>query len=111
MQITRGDTKALYFQRKRNDEPILEEIDKVYFTVKTNDDEDNKEIIFQKTKEDMTFDEDGIYHFVINPEDTETLNYGDYVYDLEVKASNYTKTIDKGVFSITSEVTHKENEG
>ena len=108
MQITRGDTKALKFQRKANGEPILTMANKVYFTVKLNYKE--KEALFQKTIDDMTFDASGYYHFTINPEDTNNLDYGDYVYDLEIKTDNYTKTISKGAFSVTNEVTFSNNE-
>lgn len=108
MEITRGDTKALYFQRKVNGEPILTEAQEVYFTIKNNYYEKN--YLIQKTLDDMTFDEEGKYHFVINPEDTDKLNYGDYVFDIEVKTDTYTKTIAKGIFKITEEVTFVENE-
>ena len=40
MEIVRGDTKALKFQRKMNNEPILDRVDKAYFTVKKNTSED-----------------------------------------------------------------------
>ena len=108
MELTRGDSKALYFRRMSKGQPILTEANKVYFTVKKN--YDIEEALFQKTKDDMTFDEEGYYHFTINPEDTNNLDYGDYVYDIEVKTANYTKTISKGTLSITKEVTHKNNE-
>lgn len=40
--------------------------------------------IIQKTKEDFRIDEEGYFHFVILPEDTDNLNYGEYPYDIEV---------------------------
>jgi hypothetical protein len=110
MEITRGDTKGLTFKRKNSDGSIITtKADKVYFTVKKSSVTGN--VVFQKTIEDMTFDLDGTYHFVINPSDTNGLTYGNYVYDLEVKIGNYVKTISKGDFVITDEVTHEENEG
>lgn len=108
MQITRGDSKGLKFQRKSNGEPIMQVADNIYFTVKVNNYVD--EVVFQKTINDMDFDEYGYYHFVINPEDTNGLNYGDYVYDLEVKEEEYTRTISQGIFSITKETTFPINE-
>ena len=108
MEITRGDSKGLYFQRKRDGQPILQEAENIYFTVKVNN--NTEEAVFQKTIADMTFDEDGYYHFTINPEDTNGLNYGDYVYDIEVKIADYTKTISQGTLSITKETTFPANE-
>jgi len=108
MEIVRGDTKALKFQRKMDGEPILIKADKVYFTVKKNT--RDKEALFQKTIADMSFDSEGVYHFIIEPEDTNNLSYGDYVYDLEVKIENYTRTIAKGTISVVDEVTFPINE-
>ena len=109
MEIVRGDTKALKFQRKMNGEPILDRVDKAYFTVKKNTSEDDP--IFQKTINDMTFDSEGFYHFIVEPEDTNNLTYGDYVYDVEVMiGSTYKKTISRGTLSIVDEVTFPINE-
>ena len=109
MNITRGDTKSFKFQRKSDGQPITTIADKIYFTVKetnyTND------MIFQKTIDDMTFDEEYYYHFTILPEDTNDLEYGDYKYDIEVKIGDtYVKTISKGIFKIEDETTHATNE-
>ena len=108
MEIVRGDTKALKFQRKMDGEPILIKADKVYFTVKKST--RDKEALFQKTITDMSFDSEGVYHFIIEPDDTNNLSYGDYVYDLEVIIGNYKKTISIGIFEIESEVTFPRNE-
>lgn len=45
-------------------------------------------IIFQKTLEDVTIDEEGYCHGVIEPEDTEELSYGNYYFDIEVTLHN-----------------------
>jgi len=108
MEITRGDTHSYYFQRKRDGEPITTEAENIYFTVKNNN--YNEEVVFQKTIDDMDFDENYYYHFTINPEDTNGLDYGDYVYDIEVKIDTYTRTIAKGILSITKEATFPKNE-
>lgn len=109
MEIIRGDTAQYKFQRLDNSGNVItEKADKIYFTVKEN--YDTKIITFQKTIEDMTFDENYYYHFVINPEDTNELKYGDYVYDIEVKKDDYKQTISKGIFKITEEVTFYINE-
>ena len=109
MEITRGDSGNYKFQRKDENGNVITTIaDKIYFTVKPNFKVFNA--TFQKTIDDMTFDNDGTYHFTIDPEDTEKLEYGDYVYDLEVKNGDYKKTISKGIFKITEESTFVNNE-
>lgn len=108
MNITRGDTAVYSFTRKdANGNPITIQADKIYFTVKTNYYID--EFVLQKTIEDMTFDA-GKYTFTIEPEDTENLNYGNYVYDIEVITDDYKQTISIGTFTITDEVTFTINE-
>lgn len=79
--INRGTTFRLKAQRKDNDgNPILIEPEEMYFIVKKR--WDDKKALITKTLEDMTFDEDGYFHFTIYPEDTEKLPYGKYVWDL-----------------------------
>ena len=110
MEIIRGDTQQYKFQRKDVDGNVItQQATKVYFTVKEN--YNVNKVLIQKTIEDMTFDSDGTYHFAITADDTNNLYYGNYVYDIEVKQGNdYTKTIAKGVFKITEEVTFESNE-
>ena len=109
LSIRRGDTKFLKFQRKNKDkEVILEQAEKLYFTVKKSF--RTKEALFQKTIEDMSFDEDGTYHFVIEPEDTDGLEYGMCKYDVQVEHDGVKSTIAIGDFEIKEEVTFAENE-
>lgn len=117
MELIRGDTKTFTFRRVSRDtkEPILTKATKVYFTVKRN--ATDKQPLFQKTIDDMTFDEDGYYHFTILPEDTNDLSFGQYVYDIEVIVGDngeYKQTISprspKNVFEILEEVTYACNE-
>ena len=110
MQIIRGDTAKFKFRRLNADgEPILEMPIKIYFTVKRRF--TDAEFILQKTIDDMQFDENGYFHFIVQPSDTDNLQYGDYVYDIEVITSNYKQTISIGSFKITKEVTFVGNEG
>lgn len=109
LSIIRGDTIPLKFQRKDSDgNTITINADKAYFTVKNNTAQSN--FLIQKTLDDMTIDEDNVYHFVIEPEDTNNLPYGTYVYDLEIIQGEIVTTISKGEFIIESEVTFAENE-
>ena len=109
LSIIRGDTIPLKFQRKDNEgNVIMIEADKAYFTVKKNVSQTN--VLIQKTLDDMTLDEEGVYHFTILPEDTDGLDYGTYVYDLEIIQNEIVTTISRGEFIIESEVTFAENE-
>lgn len=79
--IKRGTTFALKAQRKDAEgNPILTEPKEIYFIVKKQ--WIDKTALITKDKNDMTFDEEGYYHFTITPEDTENLDYGTYVWDL-----------------------------
>ena len=109
IQIIRGDTTFLKFQRlDANENIIYSEADRMYFTVKKS--RCVSTVIFQKTKKDIKLDENGVYHFSINPEDTDNLNYGDYYYDLEVIDEKIKTTIAFGRFTILPEVTWAQNE-
>ena len=54
---------------------------------------DSELIQFQKDMAQIETNEDGLYCFTIKPEDTETLDYGEYSFDVEVTLKNgYRKT-------------------
>lgn len=109
MQQIRGDTKKYYFQRKDKDGGVItEQPDSLYFTVKKT--VFDKTPVLQKTLEDMTVDENSVYHFTIEPEDTDNLEYKNYVYDIQVVQDGVKTTIAKGSFIIEEEVTFAENE-
>ena len=114
VSMPRGDTAAFQFQRKYEDEegnihPITQEADSVYFTVKRS--YRDQKFILQKTKADMEFDENAIYHFEINPEDTNNLDFGTYVYDVEIIQDGKKRTISSGNFVLSYESTWASNEG
>lgn len=107
--MIRGDTARFFFQRiDAEGEVITTRPDTLYFTVK----KDFKTVPFvlQKKLDDMRMDEDGTFHFTIEPEDTEELQYRTYVYDIQVVQDGVKTTIAKGGFVITTEVTFIENE-
>ncbi len=106
--ITRGDTYAFKFRRQDQDGNIITTApDALYFTVKK--DADTESFIFQKTFADMTLDEDGYIHCVIDPSDTESQEYGNYYFDIEVTANSVVSTICKGRIVITKEITWSQN--
>lgn len=109
LYIRRGDTKFLKFQRKDSEgNPIIESIDKAYFTVKNYS--LPEDFIFQKTLADMDIDEEGFYHFRIDPEDTNKMLFSTYRYDLQIEIGAIKRTIAFGNFIVKEEVTFAGNE-
>lgn len=110
LSMVRGDTARFRFQRlDANGDVILTEADDAWFTVKSS--VKNDAFKLQKSLSDMTFDEEGYYHFTINPDDTNGLSFGRYFYDVEVIQDGVKSTISIGNFDIASEVTYAINEG
>ena len=111
MEIIRGDYKAIKVQRKTKlQEVITEKPDKMYFTVKIS--EYRKKVLLQKTFDNgIKFDQTtGWYTIEILPEDTNNLDYGAYIYDIEIIKDKKTKTIKIDDFIVTKEVTFAVNE-
>lgn len=109
MKIIRGDNKTFTFQRKDADGKVItEKPNKIYLTIKQNEYE--KQVLIQKTFDDGIRFENNTYYVDFVPEDTDNLNFGEYVYDIEIINGDVKKTIKKDIFVIESEVTHKENE-
>ena len=105
----RGDTRRYKFQRLNADgTPITIRPDKIYFTVKKS--YSDNVVMLQKTIDDMTIDDDGTYHFTVEPDDTNNLQYMTYVFDIEVITDGVKTTIAKGGFTIQEEVTWAEDE-
>ena len=65
----------------------------------------NYPILFQKTIDDVTIDEEGYIHVIFNPKDTENLDYGQYYFDIEITLnSGYRKSF-LNTFQLTYETT------
>lgn len=114
-EIRRGDTYQLKkFRILDSNGQIINLTDDVqlYFTLKT--DSNTSASVLQKTiNNGIELGEDGYYHITIEPGDTNKLNYQDYVYDIQLKATSpkvYVKTLIEGTITITSEVTWEVNE-
>lgn len=121
LKLNKGDTGKFKIKLFNQDKAIivLAEEDMIYFTVKEN--YEVVDYIFQKKLNDGIeySDEDQCYHFTINPEDTDALDYKDYVYDVQV-VRNETRegsaqvkekyTVLRGNFKITEVATFVENE-
>lgn len=106
----RGDSIPLKFAIKTADGQIVQinDIETLYLTCKKNTD-NVAPILFQKTLEDMTLSDD-YYHVVIEPEDTEKLNYGEYFFDIEVTLKNGYRKTSFHTLNLTDEVTLHRSE-
>ena len=98
IQITRGDTGIFTLALTSAGQPYDYTDDQVLFTVKRN--VNTTEIVFQKT---VLYGE----NVTIEPQDTASLNYGNYVYDVQVTtASGVVDTvITPSAFVVLPEVT------
>ena len=96
--MTRGDSESITV---RCSEPFNEG-DAVYLTVREDAESD---IAFQKI---VTEFDDGAAIFGIFPEDTEPLDFGDYVYDIQVTRAGgiVTTLIIPSKFRLNEEVTY-----
>lgn len=112
ISMPRGDLRRVKFQavdQKRR--PVNIEFSEVYFTVKkTFYDE---EFLFQKSlgAGTITFGSDGYYRLVIEPADTDNLEFGNYVFDIEFILGTSIKSTDTGDLILTYESTYVTNEG
>lgn len=118
MKIIRGDTKRYQFRRLDADGNVITETPAgLYFTVKESWGTETP--TFQKTIDDMEFDDDedsdtyGYWCFTILPEDTDSLPYDTYVCDIEVVRDSdrlEKTTIMKDQFKVLGESTWAANE-
>lgn len=111
ISMPRGDMREQAFSVKLNQEPFVDEFDEIYFTVKKNF--KDKNFLFQKrmTTGEIEPVENGMYQFVILPEDTNDLNFDDYVFDIELVINGRLKRTYVGTLSLTPESTYACNEG
>ena len=116
LKLTRGDTHEIAFKLLSEDGAncILEEGDKLYFTVKRTF--YCKNCILQKTLGNGISYRSSTNEYVIELEQDCTcgLEFGEYVYDIKVVINSITpklvKTLIKGSLTFETNVTHKEDE-
>jgi hypothetical protein len=113
IEFPRGDTFAYGFHLvDKNKQPvnIVDGETEIYFTVKKN--QNTSDVIFQKkfSRDEIKFDGDGLYHTIIDADDTNQLKYGTYGYDVTIKSGEFVSTQIIGTITLTSEYTHKVNE-
>lgn len=113
--MPRGDTKHLKINVRDSQGQLIDfDLDDVYLTVKKNF--TDVEPKFQLSLSDGTIAKSdyGVYLATIMPEDTDSLAYGRYVFDIEVikgsRSSPEFKTTKVGEFLIENESTFASNE-
>lgn len=101
INLIRGNTLDFKFKliNKLDKTVITAKQDKIYFTVKKDNDTEIKSI--QKTLDNgISFTEDGYYHIRLEHDDTCDLYYGDYPMDITIISDRNVKTGLKGILSI-----------
>lgn len=108
ISLPRGDIRNVRFN-VTSGSTAYTNFNEVYFTVKTSTTQ--RKILFQKKLSDGSIVLDGDYYALrIKSDDTEGLEYGKYVFDIEVVKGDVIKQTTLGELTITPEVTFKENE-
>ena len=110
IEMCRGDIFSCPIGIYINGQLAHEEMDEVYFTVKTS--HYIREPLFQKKASDgsLPSDGNGSYVLTINPEDTNDLDFGAYEFDIEVVKLPTIKRTFTGYLILAPEVTHACNE-
>ena len=113
MEFTKGNTFRFRFPRRDAFGNIIEQkADNIWFTVK--DSYNTDKILIQKTLSsgNIIFGVDKYYHVVIDPKDTNDLDYCVYVYDITVENAGDIYTIKKNaILELTKRVTSNTNIG
>ena len=106
MTMTRGDSESITISVVNEDgtKNLLEVGDTIYFTVKKNINTDEK--IMQKV---ITHFTNNVAIIEIEPIDTDNLDFGDYVYDVQLTKSDgkVMTIITPNRFTIGGEVTYE----
>lgn len=105
----RGDTFAFCIPIESETEITINDVETLFCTcrllpVKTSP------IIFEKTLDNIKIDNEGV-HIVINPEDTQELEYGKYYFDIELTLKNNYRVTYTGIFNLLYETSFHTKEG
>ena len=99
LTMTRGDTGTFGLEI----EGAGQDLDTAFFSVRKDWQGD---LVFQKTLSDgVSKIDDGQYAIRIAPEDTQTLDVGEYVYDFQIGANGDVFTLLRGILVIEWDVT------
>lgn len=114
-EFKRGDSFNLRkFRIKDKNKNVIQltSTEQLYFTVKTDSNNSNA-LIQKRINTGIELGDDGYYHITMEPADTNGLDYGTYVYDIQLKSTrtkNIVKTLFDGTITLTDEVTWGVNE-
>lgn len=111
IKMARGDMETCSFViRSPNGDPFTETFDNIYMTVKK--DKNDRNYKFQKRLSDGGIYSvgEGQYQFTIEPEDTDNMAYGEYLFDIEFVIEGRLKKTFVGTLILLREVTHHYNE-
>ena len=111
ISMPRGDQHTYSFRIKNTNTGAFinskDELDKLFITFREKPLKTSP-ILFQKTLDDIEIDsETHKVKFQILKEDTESLDYGTYGYDIEITIGNLIKT-KTGLLTLTDEYTMEE---
>lgn len=115
MEFVRGDTFIIsrYFQDKDGNKLILNKnTDEINFTVRRDI---YSEVVIEKHINDIETLEDGKYRIILNPKDTEQLDFGEYEYDIEIRIGKdeekpFVRTVESGTIKLLSQDYSRPNE-
>ena len=110
ISLPRGDIRNVRFQINDGSQ-VYTDFDEIYFTVKKDYKKEDYLIQKKLSAKSITLDkESGFFSFRLEPEDTNELNYGTYVFDIEINKGDVIKQTSLGQLIITEEVTFSANE-
>lgn len=115
MEFTRGDTFIIsrYLKDKDDNNIIInKDTDDITFTMRKNL---YSEIVVKKDINDIEITDDGKYRIVLNPKDTEKLDFGDYGYDIELRIGKneinpFVRTVESGQIELLGNDYSRPNE-
>ena len=109
-EFPRGDTCPVSFDiTDSNGQPLDLSSSEIYFTLKKNYNTSSYVLQKKKSTGDIEVNENKCA-LVLSHTDTAELNYGNYVYDIQLKSGDYVKTLALGQITLTNESTWKSNE-
>lgn len=109
--MPRGDIRTFIFTITDSsvDEKTVFELTDIYFTVKRTWNDKNYLIQKRLSNGEIEHLYDNTYQFVIEASDTDNLQFGNYVFDIEL-VGNGIKQTQTGELILTYEATHASNE-
>ena len=105
MDLVRGDTLKVKFPIVYHDGENVDKKDIATLFMTFKKSAYSHEILIQKELEQVSVDDNGYYTVEIKPEDTETLNYGEYIFDIEVTLTNGYRKTKVGTLTLKEETT------